>query len=343
MSTLTSPLDLDERVLAALGDDEPFDVATMALSPVDEIEDEEEGEAKAYADAEADADEEDEPAVHAVEVLSSDSLQRFLRDIGRTKLLTAAQEIELAKRVERGDLRAKRHMIEANIRLVVSIAKRYRNQGLPFLDLIQEGTIGLVRAVEKFDYRKGYKFSTYATWWIRQAISRAIAAKGRTIRIPIHIDNILKKLDGAQRKLEAQGDREITVEEIADMAGVDPVEADVIMRAAQQLVSLDKPVGDDADAAQFGDLIPDESAASPFDQAVESMRAERLKACLDNLPYRDKRIIELRYGLCDEGPQTLDKVAKLFQLTRERTRQIEEAALRKLSTLAEAQGLREAA
>jgi RNA polymerase primary sigma factor len=272
-----------------------------------------------------------------------DSLQQFLDGIAATPLLTREEEVELSKRIERGDLAAKDHMMRANLRLVVSIAKRYRNQGLPFLDLIQEGTIGLVRAVEKFDYRKGYKFSTYATWWIRQAISRAIADKGRTIRIPIHIDNVLKKLDGAQRKLEAQGDREITIEEIAEMAGVDPVEADVIMRAAQQLVSLDKPVGDDADAAQFGDLIPDESAASPFDQAVESMRDERLRACLDNLPYRDKRIIELRFGLNGEQPQTLDKVAKLFQLTRERTRQIEEAALRKLGTLAEAQALREAA
>jgi RNA polymerase primary sigma factor len=272
-----------------------------------------------------------------------DSLQQFLDGIAATPLLTREEEVELSKRIERGDLAAKDHMMRANLRLVVSIAKRYRNQGLPFLDLIQEGTIGLVRAVEKFDYRKGYKFSTYATWWIRQAISRAIADKGRTIRIPIHIDNILKKLDGAQRKLEAQGDRDITIEEIAEMAGVDPVEADVIMRAAQQLVSLDKPVGDDSDAAQFGDLIPDESSASPFDEAVESMRDERLKTCLDNLPYRDKRILELRFGLGGEQPQTLDKVAKLFQLTRERTRQIEEAALRKLSTLAEAQGLREAA
>src|ERR671937_741417 len=235
-----------------------------------------------------------------------DSLQQFLDGIAKTPLLTADEEILLSKRIERGDLEAKDHMTRANLRLVVSIAKRYRNQGLPFLDLIQEGTI-------------------------RQAISRAIADKGRTIRIPIHIDNVLKKLDGAQRKLEAQGDRDATIEEIAALAGVDPDEADVIMRASQQLVSLDKPVGDDADAAQFGDLIPDESAASPFDQAVETMRDERLRTCLDNLPYRDKRILELRFGLGGEQPQTLDKVAKLFQLTRERTRQIEESALRKLS------------
>jgi RNA polymerase primary sigma factor len=272
-----------------------------------------------------------------------DALQQFLDGIAATPLLTADEEIALAKRIERGDLEAKDHMTRANLRLVVSIAKRYRNQGLPFLDLIQEGSIGLVRAVEKFDYRKGFKFSTYATWWIRQAISRAIADKGRTIRIPIHIDNVLKKLDGAKRKLEAQGDRDPTVEEIAALAGVDPDEADVIMRAAQQLVSLDKPVGDDADAAEFGDLIPDETSASPFDAAMETLQNERLTAVLDNLPYRDRRILELRYGLGGEQPQTLDKVARLFQLTRERTRQIEEGALRKLSTLAEAQALRDAA
>jgi RNA polymerase primary sigma factor len=272
-----------------------------------------------------------------------DALQQFLDGIAQTPLLTAEEEIALAKRIERGDLLAKDHMTRANLRLVVSIAKRYRNQGLPFLDLIQEGTIGLVRAVEKFDFRKGFKFSTYATWWIRQAISRAIADKARTIRIPIHIDNILKKLDGAQRRLEAEGDRDPTIEEIAELAGVDPVEADVIMRAAQQLVSLDKPVGDDADAAQFGELIPDESTPSPFDSAVESLMHQRLNEVLDHLSYRDRRIVELRFGLDGDQTQTLDQVAKLFGLTRERTRQIEEAALRKLSTLAEAQALRNAA
>jgi RNA polymerase primary sigma factor len=272
-----------------------------------------------------------------------DALQQFLDGIATTPLLTADEEIELAKRIERGDLEAKDHMTRANLRLVVSIAKRYRNQGLPFLDLIQEGTVGLIRAVEKFDHRKGFKFSTYATWWIRQAISRAIADKARTIRIPIHIDNVLKKLDSAQRKLEAVGDRDASIEEIAELAGVDAEEADVIMRAAQQLVSLDKPVGDDGDAALFGDLIPDESTASPFDEAVETMRDERLYGVLEHLPYRERRVLELRYGLNGEPAQTLDKVAKLFKLTRERTRQIEEAALRKLATLSDAQALREAA
>jgi RNA polymerase primary sigma factor len=299
-----------------------------------------------------------------------DLVRLYLEDVGRHDLLTKDDEVRLAQAIEAGvaaqaeleaakkltptqrrQLRrsirtgeeAHRQFVNSNLRLVVSIAKKYRNQGLPFLDLIQEGTIGLVRAVEKFDFRKGFKFSTYATWWIRQAISRAIADKARTIRIPIHIDNILKKLDGAQRRLEAEGDRDPTIEEIAELAGVDPVEADVIMRAAQQLVSLDKPVGDDADAAQFGELIPDESTPSPFEAAVESLMHQRLNEVLDHLSYRDRRIVELRFGLDGDQPQTLDQVAKLFGLTRERTRQIEEAALRKLSTLAEAQALRNAA
>ena len=236
-----------------------------------------------------------------------DSLQQFLDGIAATPLLTREEEVELSKRIERGDLAAKDHMMRANLRLVVSIAKRYRNQGLPFLDLIQEGTIGLVRAVEKFDWRKGWKFSTYATWWIRQAISRAIADKGRTIRIPIHIDNVLKKLDGAQRKLEAQGDRDPTIEEIAELAGVDPVEADVIMRAAQQLVSLDKPVGDDGDAAQFGDLIPDESTPSPYEAAAESlMRAAAERGAraplLPRPPHRGAALRHRRRAAADARP-----------------------------------------
>jgi RNA polymerase primary sigma factor len=272
-----------------------------------------------------------------------DSLQLLLDGIAKTRLLTAEEEIELAKRIERGDLAAKNRMIEANLRLVVSIAKRYRNQGLPFLDLIQEGSIGLVRAVEKFDYRRGFKFSTYATWWIRQAISRAIADKARTIRIPIHIDNVLKKLDGAQRKLEATGDRDPTVEEIAALAGVDPDEADLIMRASQAPVSLDKPVGDDTDAAQLGDLIPDAGADSPFDVAAESMMHRGLREALENLSYRERRIVELRWGIGGEQPRTLDDVARIFGVTRERTRQIEEGAIRKLASLSEAQALRDVA
>ena len=272
-----------------------------------------------------------------------DSLQLLLDGIARTRLLTADEEIELAKRIERGDLAAKERMIEANLRLVVSIAKRYRNQGLPFLDLIQEGSIGLVRAVEKFDHRKGFKFSTYATWWIRQAISRAIADKGRTIRIPIHINNVLQKLDGAQRRLEASGDRDPTVEEIAAAAGVDPDEADVILRAAQAPVSLEKPISDDADAAELGHLIPDARAESPFDVASERMTRDRLHEALDNLSYRERRIVELRWGLGGEQPRTLDQVGRMFGLTRERTRQIEENAIRKLSALAETQALRGAA
>jgi RNA polymerase primary sigma factor len=272
-----------------------------------------------------------------------DALQLLLDGIAKTRLLTADEEVMLAKRIERGDLDAKDRMIEANMRLVVSIAKRYRNQGLPFLDLIQEGSIGLVRAVEKFDYRKGFKFSTYATWWIRQAISRAIADKSRTIRIPIHINAVLQKLDGAQRKLEANGDRDASVEEIAAFAGIDPEEADVIMRAAQVPVSLEKPVGEDGDAAELGHLIPDDTAVSPYEAALDNMTKHALQEALENLSYRERRILELRYGLDGESPRTLDQVGKVFNLTRERTRQIEEHAIRKLASLAEAQALRGAA
>ena len=272
-----------------------------------------------------------------------DSLQQFLDGIAKTRLLTADEEIHLAKCIERGDLAAKERMIEANLRLVVSIAKRYRNQGLPFLDLIQEGTIGLVRAVEKFDHRKGFKFSTYATWWIRQAISRAIADKARTIRIPIHQSAVLQKLDGARRRLEANGDRDATLEEIADAAGVDPAEADLLIRASQAPVSLEKPVGDDGDAASLGELIEDETSESPFDAAADQLMRGRLGEVLENLSYRERRIIELRYGLEGGQPRKIDEVARLFNLTRERVRQLEEGAIRKLASLAESQALRGAA
>jgi RNA polymerase primary sigma factor len=276
-----------------------------------------------------------------------DSLQLFLDGIAKTRLLTAAEELDLAKRIERGDLEAKNRMTEANLRLVVSIAKRYRNQGLDFMELIQEGSIGLVRAVEKFDYRRGFKFSTYATWWIRQAISRALADKSRTIRIPIHINQQLQKLDGAQRRLEAVGDREPSFEEIAAASGIeiDPDEAELIMRASRSPVSLDKPVGGagDDDAAELGHLLPDENAVSPFEAAAEALDRTRLALALDNLSYRERRVVELRYGLFGEQPRTLDEVGRMFGLTRERARQIEEHAVRKLSSLAQARGLRDVA
>jgi len=276
-----------------------------------------------------------------------DSLQLFLDGIAKTRLLTAAEELDLAKRIERGDLEAKNRMTEANLRLVVSIAKRYRNQGLDFMELIQEGSIGLVRAVEKFDFRKGFKFSTYATWWIRQAISRALADKSRTIRIPIHINQQLQKLDGALRRLEAVGDRDPSVEEIAAASGldIDPDEAELIMRASRAPASLDKPVGGsgDDDAAELGHLIPDRGAVSPFEAAAEALDRSRLALALENLSYRERRIVELRYGLFGEQPRTLDDIGAMFGLTRERARQIEEHAVRKLASLAEAQGLREVA
>ena len=275
-----------------------------------------------------------------------DSLQIFLDGIAKTRLLTAAEEIELAKRIERGDLAAKDRMTEANLRLVVSIAKRYRNQGLDFMELIQEGSIGLVRAVEKYDHRRGFKFSTYATWWIRQAISRALADKSRTIRIPIHINQTLQKLDGAQRRLEAVGDAEPTVEEIvaASGTGIDPDEAELIMGAARAPVSLDKPVGSgDDDAGELGHLIPDQGAVSPFEAAAEALDRSNLARALDNLSYRERRIVELRYGLFGEQLRTLDEIGRMFGITRERARQIEEHAVRKLGSLAEAQGLRNVA
>jgi RNA polymerase primary sigma factor len=274
--------------------------------------------------------------------MTTDSLQLFLKDIGKVRLLTAQEEVDLAKRIERGDLDAKQKMVESNLRLVVSIAKNYRNQGLPFLDLIQEGTLGLVRAAEKFDYRKGFKFSTYATWWIRQAIARALADKARTIRIPVHVVEKLNKIGRAERKLVTELGREPTADEIAEVTGIDPEEVDSIKRSAQAPVSLEKPVGDEEES-EFGQFIADERAESPYERAAEILTKEALREALENLSYRERRVLELRYGLGGEHPRTLDEVGRTFNVTRERIRQIENQSLKKLQSLAEAQKLREVA
>ena len=274
--------------------------------------------------------------------ITTDSLQLFLKDVGKVDLLTAAQEVELAKRIERGDHRAKQEMVEANLRLVVSIAKRYRNQGLPFLDLIQEGTLGLVRAAEKFDYRKGFKFSTYATWWIRQAVARALADKGRTIRMPVHVVEKLNRILRAERKLRAEYGREPTSLEIACELGLTIEEVEGIRRTSQAPVSLEKPVGDD-DESEFGHFIEDESEPLPDEVASLTLRNEALERALRKLNERERRVLELRFGLNGEAPSTLDEVGRTFNVTRERVRQIENQSLKKLRMYADAEKLRDVA
>jgi RNA polymerase primary sigma factor len=283
-----------------------------------------------------------EPEVEGPAEITTDALQLFLKDIGRVPLLTAAQEVELAKRIERGDHGAKQAMVEANLRLVVSIAKRYRNQGLPFLDLIQEGTIGLVRAAEKFDYRKGFKFSTYATWWIRQAVARAIADKGRTIRMPVHVVEKLNRILRAERKLRAERGREPTIEEIAHDLDMSCDEVEHIRRSAQTPVSLEKPVGDD-DESEFGHFLADESTPLPDELAEVALQREALRTILSALSERERRVLELRYGLDGQQPRTLDEVGRAFNVTRERIRQIEHQGLKKLRALADAQRVRDVA
>jgi RNA polymerase primary sigma factor len=272
---------------------------------------------------------------------SLDSLRLYLRSIGRVALLTAEEEVTLAKRIERGDMAAKQHMVEANLRLVVSIAKGYLGRGLTFLDLIQEGSLGLIRAVEKFDYRRGYKFSTYATWWIRQAVTRAIADKGRTIRIPVHMVEKLNKVIHVERQLIQQLGREPTPGEIARQLECGAREVRDILRMAQQPVSLEKPVGEEDDSA-LADFVEDVSAESPFELASESMRKENVGRVLSALPPREREVIEMRFGLLGGRPRTLEEVGRTFSITRERVRQIENRTLKKLQALPEAQRLREA-
>jgi RNA polymerase primary sigma factor len=272
---------------------------------------------------------------------SLDSLRLYLRAIGKVPLLTADQEVTLAKRIERGDMSAKTAMIEANLRLVVSIAKGYLGRGLSFLDLIQEGSLGLIRAVEKFDYRKGYKFSTYATWWIRQAVTRAIADKARTIRIPVHMVEKLNRVAHVERQLVQKLGREPEPAEIAEELRWPVGDVRDILRVAQLPVSLEKPVGDE-DESELGDFVADDAVLEPFEEASEHLQKEGVRRALDALPDRERQVIELRYGLAGAEPLTLEEVGKTFGVTRERIRQIENNTLKKLKRLPEAQMLREA-
>src|ERR1035437_2282606 len=338
IATVTAGLDVDEADVEELHGFferseielvEDIDPATAVANEVERAPDKR-GRHKAKAPLDLKAD------------VTTDSLQLFLKDIGKTRLLTAQEEVDLAKCIERGDFDAKQKMVEANLRLVVSIAKNYRNQGLPFLDLIQEGTLGLVRAAEKFDYRKGFKFSTYATWWIRQAVARALADKARTIRIPVHIVEKLNKIRRAERMLVTELGHEPTADEIAEVTGIDPEEVDSIKRSARAPVSLEKPVGDEEES-EFGQFIADERAESPYERAAEILTKEALRETLENLSYRERRVLGLRYGLGGERPLTLDEVGRTFNVTRERIRQIENQSLKKLQSLAEAQKLRDVA
>ena len=328
--------------------------------------------ASAVADTGADQTDRIEPDLDNEEPgATTDIVRAYLNAIGRTKLLTAEQEVLLAKQIEAGlyaealdrsgqlparyaaaddelaiivaqGRAAKNHLLEANLRLVVSLAKRYTGRGMAFLDLIQEGNLGLIRAVEKFDYTKGYKFSTYATWWIRQAITRAMADQARTIRIPVHMVEVINKLGRIQRELLQDLGREPTPEELAKEMDITPDKVLEIQRMAQLPVSLEKPIGEEEDSS-LGDFVPDEQAESPLETASLSLRREDIEAALAALPERERQVIELRFGLNGEPPRTLEEVGREFGVTRERIRQIENNTLKKLEHLPEAQALRDAA
>jgi RNA polymerase primary sigma factor len=276
----------------------------------------------------------------SVKTPTNDPVRMYLKEIGKVPLLTAEEEVALAKRIERRDMEAKCRLIEANLRLVVSIAKRYVGRGMLFLDLIQEGNLGLIRAVEKFDYRKGYKFSTYATWWIRQAITRAIADQARTIRIPVHMVETINKLIRVQRQLLQEMNCEPTPEQIAAEMGTTPQKVREILKISQEPVSLETPIGEEEDS-QLGDFIEDEDATKPVEAVSEIMQKEELNAVLNQLTHRERKVIELRFGLKGEHPRTLEEVGQKFGVTRERIRQIEAKTLAKLKSYREAQRLRD--
>jgi RNA polymerase primary sigma factor len=257
-----------------------------------------------------------------------EALESFLVEVGRHKLLTPTEEVSLAKRVERGDRAAKRRMVESNLRLVVSIAKGYRGLGVPFVDLIQEGTFGLTRAVEKFDWRRGYKLSTYATWWIRQSVQRAVANQARTIRVPVHVVERQLSLERSARRLEAELGREPTRRELVEATGLTPQQVDEALGAASAVASLNQTVGT-GDAEELGDLFVDQGAADPFDEVEESLRRRDVRTALDALPEHERRILELRFGF--EGkPWTLEAIGRELALTRQRVRQLEGKALKRV-------------
>jgi RNA polymerase primary sigma factor len=277
------------------------------------------------------------PADRSAEGVTTDALQLFLRETGRHPLLNGGQEVALAKRIERGDREARQRMIESNLRLVVSIAKRYRNQGLPFLDLIQEGTLGLIRAVEKFDWRRGHKFSTYATWWIRQAVQRGLADKARTIRIPTHIVERLGKMSRAERTLLTQLGREPTLAEIAEQANLTLGHTHEVRRAARACVSLDQPLGQQEDAV-FADIVANDGPR-PEETVEDTLRHEALAAALARLENRERTVLILRYGLGDREPKTLAEIGARVGVSRERVRQIETEALNRLAQLRETESI----
>jgi RNA polymerase primary sigma factor len=285
---------------------------------------------------------ETEPAPGWYAPASVDALDLYLAQIGRTPLLTKHEEQQLAQRIEAGDEAAKRRMVEANLRLVVSIAKKYRGHGVGFLDLIQEGTIGLVRAVEKFEWRRNLKFSTYATWWIRQAVQRAVANQSRTIRVPVHVHDRIRKIDRARRTLEAKLGREATDEEVAKEAKLSLNEVRDADQLRPKMVSLQRPTGEDGDS-ELGDMIADQSGEDVTDTVDERLRNEALERALEMLTPRTRRIIELRYGLGGGEPMLLEAVGREVGLTRERVRQLEQEALAQLASLPELDGLKDAA
>jgi len=281
------------------------------------------------------------PAVQiAHAVATGDSIRMYLAEIGRVPLLTHADEIRLAKGIARGCKRSKARLVEANLRLVVSIAKKYRNRGVSFLDLIQEGNLGLIRAAEKFDHSKGYKFSTYATWWIRQAITRAIADKGRTIRIPVHMVEKVNKYHRTHRRMIQTLGREPSEEEIARELGVFVAEIQRLQEISQRSISLATPVGDD-DSSELGDFLEDAGSVTPTDAVSESLLKAHLREALDELPERERQIIELRFGMKDDRPRTLEEVGREFDITRERVRQIQMKTLNLLREQRRTQNLRE--